>query len=172
MGPRTRPRRRVYPGFHSTSRRDHATRFGFRGGNWTPNPARERHRHSRERTTCVAASCPMHLGSEVPLALHVGAGKAVAAISRCSTSVIARAAHICTMHLSKLRGATCFPTIHNQATPDRQEPGHTDDGLRTRAHRASNGTGTGSHTSLTAQTTNPQPNCFPPWRAGATPASM
>ena len=28
--------------------------------------------------------------------------------------------------------------LHNQATPDRQEPGHTDDGTQTRAHRASN----------------------------------
>ena len=37
-----------------------------------------------------------------------------------------------------------------------QEPGHTDDGPRTRAHQASNGTGTGSHTALTTQNTSSQ----------------
>ena len=52
-----------------------------------------------------------------------------------------------------------FTQIHNQATSDRQEPGHTNDGRpRTRAHRASNEKGTGSHTPLTTQTTNPHSN--------------
>ena len=49
-----------------------------------------------------------------------------------------------------------FLKFHNQATPDRQEPGHTDNGTRTQAHRASNGTGMGSYTPLTTQDPNPQ----------------
>ena len=61
--------------------------------------------------------------------------------------------------------------FHNQATPDRQEPGHTDNGTRTQAHRASNGTGTGSHTPLTTQDPNPQtatqPAAVRPTLAGA-----
>ena len=61
--------------------------------------------------------------------------------------------------------------FHNQATPDRQEPGHTDNGTRTQAHQASNGTGTGSHTPLTTQDPNPQtatqPAAVRPTLAGA-----
>ena len=47
-----------------------------------------------------------------------------------------------------------IPKIHNQATPDSQT-GTGTHRQRTRAHRATTGTDTGSHTPLTAQTTNP-----------------
>ena len=51
-------------------------------------------------------------------------------------------------HFATSSSSFC-PKFHNQATPDRQEPGHTDNGTRTQAHRASNGTGTDGVTHTT-----------------------
>ena len=62
----------------------------------------------------------------------------------------ASASELVCSHVSQIREVTRGGAIQpndNQATPDRQEPGHTDDGPRTRAHRASN-VRTGSHTPL------------------------
>ena len=69
----------------------------------------------------------------------------------------ASASELVCSHVSQIREVTRGGAIQpndNQATPDRQEPGHTDDGPRTRAHRASNVRGH-THHCTHPQTPNP-----------------